>query len=95
MVLSEFLSDHFLEHTKRTQPIATRKKPAKCSVKEASAFLQIKTPSDGVQQTNPPADHGESTVHFRFIPGWTGPFENTLYQNLASTPMGIRHVGIQ
>ena len=95
MILSEFLSDSFLEHTKRTQPTAARKKPTKCSAKEASAYLHTRTPSDRVQQTNSPADHGESTELSRCIPGCTGAVEDTLYNKVASMPQKIQYVSTQ
>ena len=95
MGLSEFLPDLFLEHTKRTQPIAIRQKPAIRSAKEASAYPQTQIPSDRVQQTNSPTDHGGSTEHFRCIPGCNGTAEDALYNKVASIPNGIQYVGIQ
>ena len=95
MVLSEFASDHFLKHTKRTQPIAARKKPAKRSAKEASAYLHARTPSDRVQHTTSPTDHRESTEHFRYIAGGSGTVENALYNKVASIPKEVQYVSTQ
>ena len=95
MILSEFLSDYFLEHTKRAQPTAARKKPAKCSAKEESAFPYTRTPSDRVQQTNSPAGHGKSTELSRCIPGGSGTVENALYNKVASIPKEVQYVSTQ
>ena len=95
MVLSESLSDHFLEHNKKTEPTATPKKLAKPAAEEASANLQIKTPSHCLQQTNSPADYGESIARSRCIPGWTGTFKDALYKKVASKPKRVQYVGIQ
>ena len=92
MVLSESISDHFLKHTKRTQPTAAREKPAKRSAKEASAYSLTKTPSDRVQQTNSP---GESKEIFQRMPGCTGAVEDALHNEVASMPQETSYVSTQ